>query len=139
MKNTTEVSQEEIDTSVVFFIQLKINFKLIPQSCFSSNLKSILSNHLFGDKEKEVKTIKQFVHMLYVSMPDIRTSKKRIDVRKLMRNLRRIKDDEKAPNKTAKRTLCFNELIEAKQDGTESVSTYLNRYYILFERFEINK
>ncbi len=60
-------------------------------------------------------------------MPDIRTSKKRIDVRKLMRNLRRIKDDEKAPNKTAKRTLCFNELIEAKQDGTESVSTYLNR------------
>ena len=64
---------------------------------------------------------------IYVSMPNIRTSEKRSDVRRLMRCLRTVKDQEKAPNKAAKRTLCFNELIEARQDGGETVSTYLNR------------
>ena len=39
---------------------------------------------------------------IYVSMPDIRTSEKKVDVGKLMRNLKRIKDDEKAPNKYIK-------------------------------------
>jgi len=73
---------------------------------------------------------------IYVAMPNIRTSEKRIDVRKLMRCLRKIKDDEKAPNKAAKRTLCFNELIEAKQDGNESVSTYLNRIAELAQELE---
>ena len=43
-----------------------------------------------------------------------------------MRSLRAIKDQEKAPNKAAKRTLCFNELIEARQDGGETVSTSSN-------------
>jgi len=73
---------------------------------------------------------------IYVAMPNIRTSEKRVDVRKLMRNLRKIKDEEKAPNKAAKRTLCFNELIEAKQDGNESVSTYLNRMAELAQELE---
>ena len=74
--------------------------------------------------------------MIYVLMPTIQTSERRSDVRRLMRHLKKIKDDEKAPNKSAKRTLTFNELIEAKQDSSETVPTYLKRISDLHSELE---
>ena len=54
-------------------------------------------------------------------MPNIRTSEKRVDVRRLMRNLRNNKNEEKAPNKAAKRTLCFNELDQLGHMGQQEL------------------
>ena len=45
--------------------------KLIPSSPFSRDLKSILINHLFGNKETEVTTIKQFIRMFIEKMKEV--------------------------------------------------------------------
>ena len=38
---------------------------------FSANLKSILINHLFGDKETEVKSIKEFIRGFIMKMKEV--------------------------------------------------------------------
>ena len=45
--------------------------RLIPSSPFSRDLKSILINHLFGNKETEVKSIKQFIRGLIEKMKEV--------------------------------------------------------------------
>ena len=45
--------------------------RLIPSSPFSRDLKSILINHLFGNKETEVKSIKQFIRGFIEKMKEV--------------------------------------------------------------------
>ena len=44
-----------------------------------------------------------------------------------MKRPKKTKDEEKAPNQSAKRALTFNELIEANQDANEAAPTCLKR------------
>ena len=45
--------------------------KMLPSSPFSANLKSILINHLFGDKETEVRNIKEFILGFLLKMKEV--------------------------------------------------------------------
>ena len=66
LESTLQMSSEEEKLSMDHFKR-----KLIPSSPFSRDLKSILINHLFGNKETEVTTIKQFIRMFIEKMKEV--------------------------------------------------------------------
>ena len=78
-----------------------------------------------------------YLSMILVTMPDIQISDKRADVRKLMSAIKAIKDEERAPNKAAKKKLVFQELINVKQESNESTPAFLKRVKDLAEELEL--
>ena len=71
--------------------------------------------------------------LVLVVMPNIYVSERKSDVRKLMKTLKVVKDEERAPNKAAKKSLAFQDLVSAQQEGGETFPAYLKRVQDLSE------
>ena len=55
-----------------------------------------------------------------------------------MKSLRVMKDEERAPNLSAKKSIAFQDLVNVKQDGGETFPAYLKRVQDLHEELKIS-
>ena len=76
--------------------------------------------------------------IVLVVMPKIYVSERKSDVRRLMKSLRVMKDEERAPNLSAKTSIAFQDLVNVKQDGGETFPAYLKRVQDLHEELKIS-